>query len=446
MTTPTVDYLAFAFEQYFQTPPPTDAVTGLSEQINAGITTIPQILLGWFQDPQYQAFAAPVARLYEGVLDRRSDGPGQLFWTDDFRGRGLPALEELATAFLLSVEAQALFGGVLLGPGAMDDATFVARLYENVLDRPPDAEGLGFWIEELQTVFDGNRALLVIAFTESAENIARGDDVIQGTLFYVPLLNDALSQEDAAYIPSQAQVDAYAQRALAGDLAALAGETLATYNAAGPAIPAPVFSAVPGGFQGTEVDDVPFELPQPGTVMALGGDDIVIGSPGADLLDGGGGSDFLDGGLGNDTLVGGTGTDLLVGGLGADVFRFAPGDARFDPAASLFVADVIVDLDADGDRIDLGPLGLSAEATQLFIDEPTVVTNAQVADLEAVLAIALPATADGGPVVALMDVQGGTAQGLYLVATADAALGELDAVIAITGSVGTLDAADFILL
>ncbi len=62
-------------------------------------------------------------------------------------------------------------------------------------------------------------------------------------------------------------------------------------------------------------------------VVALGGNDIIIGSSFADTIDGGDGDDTVVGQAGNDSLIGGLGTDWVLGGQGADSLD---GGAGFD--------------------------------------------------------------------------------------------------------------------
>ncbi len=62
-------------------------------------------------------------------------------------------------------------------------------------------------------------------------------------------------------------------------------------------------------------------------VVAMGGNDIIIGSSFADTIDGGDGDDTVVGQAGNDSLIGGLGTDWVLGGQGADSLD---GGAGFD--------------------------------------------------------------------------------------------------------------------
>jgi Ca2+-binding RTX toxin-like protein len=59
----------------------------------------------------------------------------------------------------------------------------------------------------------------------------------------------------------------------------------------------------------------------PGGVLALGGNDTVIGSADSELILGNEGQDSISGGAGNDTLLGGKDNDFVDGGIGNDLVR-----------------------------------------------------------------------------------------------------------------------------
>lgn len=107
--------------------------------------------------------AASVFRLYRAALDRTPDRPGHLDWTQQLE-TGTASLEDVAAGFIGSPEFQAEYGG-------SNNADFVTLLYDNVLNRAPDAGGLAHWTGQL----DGGamtRAQVVLGFSESQEFIA----------------------------------------------------------------------------------------------------------------------------------------------------------------------------------------------------------------------------------------------------------------------------------
>lgn len=90
------------------------------------------------------------------------------------------------------------------------------------------------------------------------------------------------------------------------------------------------------------------------------GQDTVLGGTGNDTLNGNEDNDLLFGGAGDDVLNGGAGADSLYGGLRADTFIFAAGDS------DLVQVDTIIGFRAaDGDRIDLSSMGITAGEIQI---------------------------------------------------------------------------------
>ena len=127
-------------------------------------------LNGEYADAAFDPVAAQVYRLYRATLDREPDRAGHSTWTgrlmaDDPNAAATDpdamGLGAVIAGFTASREFQARYG-------ATSDADFVTLLYNNVLDRAPDAGGLRAWTTALA---NGtlNRAGVVQGFSESAE-------------------------------------------------------------------------------------------------------------------------------------------------------------------------------------------------------------------------------------------------------------------------------------
>lgn len=127
-----------------------DTLTGLAGN---------DILIGEFTDARFDAVAAQVYRLYRATLDRTPDAGGQLAWTARLLAGGID-LQQAAAGFVASAEFQARYG-------ATSNAQFVTLLYDNVLDRAPDAGGLASWVAALDA--GRSRSQVVAGFSESAE-------------------------------------------------------------------------------------------------------------------------------------------------------------------------------------------------------------------------------------------------------------------------------------
>ncbi len=103
-----------------------------------------------------------VLRLYQAILGRAPDGRGAVYWILE-RRRGLD-LESMARYFLASPEATGRFG-------AETDAEFLERVYDNVFDRAPDADGRRYWADVLA---DGHaRADVIVWMSANREFIDR---------------------------------------------------------------------------------------------------------------------------------------------------------------------------------------------------------------------------------------------------------------------------------
>ncbi|WP_183407291.1 DUF4214 domain-containing protein [Massilia aurea] len=109
-------------------------------------------------------FPAEAYRLYQAAFDRTPDKVGLGYWMGKM-GDGA-SLHALADAFVHSAEF-----GELVGPKA-SNADIVTLLYENVLDRAPDATGFAYWMDALDSK-EMTVADVLVGFSESPENQAK---------------------------------------------------------------------------------------------------------------------------------------------------------------------------------------------------------------------------------------------------------------------------------
>ncbi len=125
------------------------------------------ILLGDGFDASYAPEeAAAVYRLYLATLARDADATGYNNWTEAL-AMDSRTLLEVANGFVASAEFQATYG-------ALDNPAFVTLLYNNVLDRDPDAQGLDNWVTKLDAGM--SRAQVVLGFSQSSEFITQTAD------------------------------------------------------------------------------------------------------------------------------------------------------------------------------------------------------------------------------------------------------------------------------
>ncbi|MCO5733692.1 DUF4214 domain-containing protein [Rhizobium sp. SSA_523] len=112
--------------------------------------------------------AGTAYRLYQATFDRTPDADGVRYWVgrlDDGQD-----WHQTASQFLQSQEFQNTYGNT-------SNRQFVSTLYENVLGRSGEAEGIAFWQSYLETG-KGDRASVLLSFSESNENVELVGNVI----------------------------------------------------------------------------------------------------------------------------------------------------------------------------------------------------------------------------------------------------------------------------
>jgi len=106
--------------------------------------------------------AGQVYRLYQAAFDRTPDLSGIGYWMA-MQDKG-GSLHDIANSFVHSSEFVQLYGA-----NASNEA-FTTLLYNNVLHRAPDPDGLAFWVNALQHGM--SQVDLLVSFSESTENQA----------------------------------------------------------------------------------------------------------------------------------------------------------------------------------------------------------------------------------------------------------------------------------
>jgi hypothetical protein len=134
-------------------------------QLNAGTTSRASFIEQLLRGVEYDGLVAPMTRLYQGTYLRVPDYGGLQFWLGQYRASpNRTKLVEIGQAFATAPEFVARYGNI-------DNSTYIRRLYQNILQREPDAAGLAFWIAQLSVGV--SRGEMLVNFTDSAEYVAR---------------------------------------------------------------------------------------------------------------------------------------------------------------------------------------------------------------------------------------------------------------------------------
>jgi hypothetical protein len=122
--------------------------------------------------------AGQAYRIYKAAFDRAPDLAGLGYWINAMDNGA--ALTGVAGGFIASTEFQSRYGNV-------NDTDFIRLLYENVLDRQPDAAGYAFWQDAMGRGL--TREALLAEFSESPENKSNVAGLIANGIEYTPFIS-----------------------------------------------------------------------------------------------------------------------------------------------------------------------------------------------------------------------------------------------------------------
>lgn len=104
-----------------------------------------------------------ITKIYTGYFNRAADKPGLDFWVGQREAGG--SLLDIANSFALSGEYSSIYGG--LGNSALID-----KIYDNLFDRAPDAEGKAYWMAQLESGVPSGRLIVdVISGAQGADKV-----------------------------------------------------------------------------------------------------------------------------------------------------------------------------------------------------------------------------------------------------------------------------------
>jgi len=101
-------------------------------------------------------------RIYQAAFERTPDAEGLAYWIDVLDS-GQKGMVEVANDFLFSQEFQQTYG-------ALSTEDFVEELYENILQRVGETDGLDYWVDQLESGAR-SRADVLSNFADSQENV-----------------------------------------------------------------------------------------------------------------------------------------------------------------------------------------------------------------------------------------------------------------------------------
>ena len=89
-------------------------------------------------------------------------------------------IAEVATRFIDSAELRQLYGS------SVSNTTFITKVYNNVVDRKPDARGVAWWDNEMRTNPTKTWEKVLADFSEPTENKADVAVLVANGITYGP--------------------------------------------------------------------------------------------------------------------------------------------------------------------------------------------------------------------------------------------------------------------
>jgi Ca2+-binding RTX toxin-like protein len=287
--------------------------------------------------------AGQIYRIYRAVFNRDPGMEGHEFWTDRLITK-TDSLNSISNFFLSSQEMRTRYADVT-------NTALVNLLYENVLERTPNEDGLNYWVGQLEA--GKSFSSVVIGFSESSEHIQKTyaasvnystaayvgeyvDEIysiyagllgrtpeMPGLTYWMDFMNEGASADSViniflatAEFTNRFNVDAtadYVSLLYSNVLNREAGTGLAYWSN----------KIDSGEMSRTDVAKY-FVFSDENTQKTLAALPDFIASLGVE-----------------DTLDGGTGTDILFGGALSDRFVFAPNSSGTNTVADLEAWDYI---------------------------------------------------------------------------------------------------------
>lgn len=253
------------------------------------------------------AVSSSLIELYIGTFNRSPAQAGLAYWVDAVSVDGW-TIEDVAASFFDQTETIEIY------PESMPTATFIDTIFNNVLGRSPENEGLTYWTAALETA------------------------AISRNNFILAIINGAKSggtDTDKALLQAKHDVGQYfaidlelKDLSLAKRIMADVTDTLESVNRAKSTLD--LFSAAASDLNYVELDDNDNTVVLGDTddwIYALGGNDTLRAGEGEKWIHAGDGDDYIYGGEDDSTFHGGTGRDTMYGNDGDDVIY---GDAGND--------------------------------------------------------------------------------------------------------------------
>lgn len=162
---------------------PTAAERQVATAALEGGQTPAEFVVALTETAESNANVRSVIRLYRAYYLRNPDHGGLGYWI--LQRRAGATLSHISNQFAAAPEFSLRYG-------RLDDGQFVDLVYQNVLDRGPDAKGRAYWIDLLgQGLYRGQ---LMTKFSESPEYVSKSFGVVTTVQLYDALFRRGIAR------------------------------------------------------------------------------------------------------------------------------------------------------------------------------------------------------------------------------------------------------------
>jgi hypothetical protein len=137
-----------------------------------------------------------VLELYTTMFNRAADASGLNYWANEMDNNNW-IIADIASSFAQQTEYQTAFP-------TSDNTTFITTIYNNLLERAPETEGLNYWVSELDTgkIAPEHATLAIINGAKSNPNAQLDAQLIANKTAVSSYFSETLKLNDAAQATS----------------------------------------------------------------------------------------------------------------------------------------------------------------------------------------------------------------------------------------------------
>ena len=165
--------------------PEADGLTHWVGQLDVGMFDRSGLVEQYLNSSEFGVTVSPVVRLYFTYYQRNPDYDGLMFWVNSYAA-GM-SLNDISVSFATAQEFIDKYG-------SLTNEEFVSKMYPNVYGRQPDAGGLAYWTDMLDTS-TLTRGQVMVEFSTSEEYLQLSANQLYVTMTYIGLLRRAPEQE-----------------------------------------------------------------------------------------------------------------------------------------------------------------------------------------------------------------------------------------------------------